>query len=165
MSTREARYSPSYASPLGAHLSTMVEKGQRMLINPELIEWSAVVAPAALALLFLALRANKIQTWCVKVIGSSAVAFISIGLTLMRLTAQCVPQPLPCDAPRMTVDRVSGIIRACQLCVEPSRSSFWVRTNELELQAQAMAAALCLGASLLVTVHFIVWCKKHVFSS
>lgn len=143
----------------------MVKKRRYMLINAELIEWSAVVVPTALAVLFLALRANNIQIWCVKVIGSSAVAFVSIGLTLMRLTAQCAPQPSLCDAPRMTIDRVPGMIRVCQLCVDPSGSSFWVRANELELQAQAMAAALCLGASLLVTVHFIVWCKKHVFSS
>jgi hypothetical protein len=143
----------------------MVNKSSSMRINPEIIEWSAIVAPAILASLLLVLRAGKIQIWCVKVIGSSAVSLVSIGLTLMRLTAQCAADGPKCDTSHTVTNRVPGIIRICQMCVDSSNASFWARANEVELQAQAIVAALCLGASLVVTVHFIVWCKKHVFSS
>ena len=136
-----------------------------MPINPEIVEWSAIVAPAILASVLLVLHASKIQMWCVKVIGSSAVSLLSIGLTLMRLTSQCSSDSLKCDSSQTVTPRIPGIIRVCQLCVDPSSSSFWSRVNEVELQAQAILAALCLGASLVVTVHFILWCRKHVFSS
>ena len=82
----------------------------------------------------------------------------------MRLTAHCAPVSVPCDAPHVLAARTPGISDVCQLCVTNPDSSFWLRANALELQAQAVAAALCLGTSLLVTIHFILWCKKNVFS-
>lgn len=136
-----------------------------MQINTELIEWSVVVAPAICALLLLAIRANRIQIWCVKVIGASTVSLISIGLTLMRLTTQCASDNIQCIAPGAVIPRVPGITRSCQLCVDPSKASFWLRANELELQAQGIVAALCLGTSLIITIHFVLWCKKHVFAT
>jgi hypothetical protein len=136
-----------------------------MKINPELIEWSVVVAPAMFALLLLAVRAQRIQIWCVKVIGTSAISLVGIGLTLMRLTAQCAPEGLQCDSPRIVTTRLPGIIQSCQRCADPSQDSLWLRANQLELQAQAVVAALCLGTSLIITIHFILWCKKHVFAA
>ena len=131
-----------------------------MSIQTELIEICVAILPAVLALLVAFCSSKTIAWWAFKVIGSSAMAIIGLGLLLMRLTANCSTPILACGNEDVSIVRVPGIFDYCSECASSSSSQLATILNRWTLETQAFSAALCLAISLLTTIRFVFWVRR-----
>jgi hypothetical protein len=131
-----------------------------MNLSTEALEIIAAILPAIFVVPLITRRPNQIAAWVVSVLGTSAVALLTLGLLLKRLTASC-PGPVPnCAPPETVVHRIPGLVSSCYSCSSEQPYGILLSLNQLALPIQAGVAALCVIISFVTTIRFVIWAKK-----
>lgn len=132
----------------------------------ECIEILASVAPAAAIVLLVKRGALTISGWFVQVLGSAVLAIMSLGMLLTRLTATCSGAIEACANTFTQVLRTPGLFSHCSTCVaDPSTTILVSRLNQYALPIHAGAAALCVVASFVAIIRFVLWTKRTLSTS
>jgi len=127
----------------------------------ELLELLVAIAPTIATLALVRRAATTIARWFVQVLGSALLAVISLGLLLTRLTATCSTELEACAPATKPMVRTPGIFSHCHACI-PVQSSgeLPAALNYYLLPIHAAAAALCVCASFVAVLRFVLWAKK-----
>jgi hypothetical protein len=132
----------------------------------ECIEILASVAPSIAVLLLLKRGARTISGWFMQVLGSASLAIMSLGMLLTRLTATCSTTIKACADSTTQVLRTPGLFSHCSTCVTDSSATILIsRLNQYALPIHAGAAALCVCASFVAIIRFVLWAKRTLRNS
>lgn len=135
-----------------------------MCVGIELVEVFLSVAPAVAAVVLVRKTTTLIKGWFIRLLGTSALAVVSIGMLLTRLTAMCTSEALTCTPPSVETSRIPGIIKACQCCGSASGTRFAAILNQNSVDIQACATALCVAISFATTLRFMIWAGRMLSS-
>lgn len=134
-----------------------------MALLIELGEFLIAIFPVVIAMALMRSKNASPTGWMFKIIGSTFLALLQIGLLLRRLTATCEESPpLQCDSLALQRERIPGIFDFCRYCAEstkvqktPISESFSVFLNQISLPVHAIGAIITLLISLFITISFI----------
>jgi hypothetical protein len=127
----------------------------------EILELLSAIIPAMVAVGLAFRGAAQAWAWFVIVLGSAFLAVLSVGVLLSRLIARC-GDPLPaCAEGLVAQSRLSGVFAHCYSCVSPDHA-FQISAiiNSWLIPIQACSAAICVIASAIATIRFVVWAKR-----
>jgi hypothetical protein len=137
-----------------------------MTLGIEFLEILAAVTPALVALVLSLRRATHPSSWFVVLLGSAFLAVLSVGLLLSRLVAQCGEIVTACSDGLVAKPRIAGVFARCYSC-HSADESLWLATllNGWSIPIQAASAIVCVIASVIATVRFVIWTKRLLRSS
>jgi hypothetical protein len=127
----------------------------------EILELLVAIAPTMATLVLVRRAATTIAGWFVQVLGSALLAVISLGLLLTRLTATCAADLESCAPATKALVRAPGIFSHCHICIpDQSSGELLSKLNYYVFPIHAAAAALCVCASFVAVLRFVLWAKK-----
>jgi hypothetical protein len=131
-----------------------------MPLARELFEVFVAIIPPLIAVALLTIRSRRSGVWFIKVVGTSAVSILALGLLLMRLTNECASEVVPCAPPTIPFERVPGIFRSCSICISEGSSAMLQILNKWTLDIQAVSTAICVLVSSFTIMNFMIWAKR-----
>lgn len=135
-----------------------------MPVTIELIEILISVAPLLISITLARGIPSRINGWFVKVLGTSLLAILSIGILLMHLTASCASSEVACGPSEALIARTPGVIKSCGWCSRQAGSGLAEFLNQYEVDIQAFCTGICVVISLITILRFMRW-AKHVLAT